>query len=103
MNSPLLLDGVTLGDPRGIAGEERVDIPVSHVPGGDRRLSARLSGRPPAVEDEMGRLVVRQNTADNPKLVGWNIDRAGNAALLELIFSPSVHDEELSLPVDQAL
>jgi hypothetical protein len=99
----LLLYAVALGNPRGVAGEKGVHVPVPHIPGGDRRLPTRLSGGSSAIENEVGVLVHREHLPDYPELVGRDVDGAGNMALLELIFRPRIHKEKPLSPVEQTL
>ncbi len=96
----LLLDAVAFGNPPRVAFGERIDVPVPEVPGSDRCLSARLSPGPPAVKNQMGFLVGRQERADSVKSVCRYIDRAWNMTFLELVLGPVVDENEGLLLVE---
>ncbi len=99
----LFFYSVPFRDPCGVAREKGIDILVSQIPGGDRRLLARLSGGTPAVEDEMRPLVRRELLGNHGEFVRRNIHRAGNMAVPELILGPRIDEKEGRMPINELL
>jgi hypothetical protein len=99
----LFFYAVAFGDPGRVAGEVRVDVSVPQIPGGDRRLFARFSGRAPAIEDEMNLLISREDLAQGLEPVRRNVDGTRDPSLLEFVLRPGIDKDRLRLSVDEGL
>ena len=97
------LDGIAFCGPGRETPDEDVNVPVSDLRGGDRRLFARLSPGPPAVEDEVHALIRREEGGQRFKLVRRYADRPRNAALPEFVLGPRIHEKEGRIRIYQLL
>jgi hypothetical protein len=98
-----LFYSVAFGDPGGVAGEVRIDVSIPQIPGSDRRLFARFSGRTSTVEDEMDAFVAGKNPTQGIESVRRDIDSPRNSPLFEFILRSRIHEDHLGFSVGQRL